>query len=211
MNEKAAHDSIHQDTDRTSIVVTRRVRPGCEAAYEALLNGLLEDAKRFPGFQGAQVLRPTSPDRLKYQITLHFENRQAQERWVGSKGRRRWVEKIDALEGTSGITMLAGLEAWLSLSAESRTNKAPRYKTAFVIWTAVFPTVFVVSTLLSWLPFAMPLLLSVFVITAITVPTSIYILIPRLYRLFNRWMYHESKIKRLENSFLSAFPPSRTL
>lgn len=207
MNEKAAHDS----NDCRSIVIKRHVRRGYEAAYEALLLGLLEETKSFPGFEAGQVLRPKGPDGLEYQITLHFENRQAQERWVGSKGRRRWVEEIDALEGTSGITMLAGLEAWLSLSAESRTNKAPRYKTAFVIWTAVFPTVFVVSTLLSWLPFAMPLLLSVFVITAITVPTSIYILIPRLYRLFNRWMYHKSKIKRLENDFLSAFPPSRTL
>ena len=69
MNEKAAHDSEHH----RSIVITRRVRRGYEAAYEALLNGLLKETKSFPGFEGGQVVRPNSPDRLEYQITLHFE------------------------------------------------------------------------------------------------------------------------------------------
>ncbi len=49
MNQKVGHDSKHHDTDRTSVVITRRVRSGCEAAYEALLHGLLEERKGFSG------------------------------------------------------------------------------------------------------------------------------------------------------------------
>ncbi len=64
MNQKIAHDSKHHDTDRTSVVITRHVRSGCEAAYEALLHGLLEDTKGFSGFQGGQVVRPTRAQRL---------------------------------------------------------------------------------------------------------------------------------------------------
>ena len=33
---------------------------------------------------------------------------------------------------------------------------------------------------------------SVLVITAVTVPTAVYILLPRLTRLFERWLYKES-------------------
>ncbi len=91
---------LHHDTDRRSVVITRRVRSGCEAAYEALLHGLLEDTKRFSGFQGGQVLRPKSPHLLEYQVTLHFENREAKERWARSEERRRWVDGMKALADT---------------------------------------------------------------------------------------------------------------
>ena len=189
MNEKATHDSEH----RRSTVITGRVRRGCEAAYEVLLKGLLEETKNFPGLESAQVLRPKSSHGLEYQITLHFENRQSQERWAECEERQQWVDSMKALEGTSAVTMATGLETWFTLPAAGRTKAAPRYKSTFVIWTAIFPTVFVLSALLSWLPFELPLLLSVFLITSITVPMAVYILIPRLCRLFEPWVYPESK------------------
>ena len=192
MNEKAAHDSIHQDTDRTSIVVTRRVRPGCEAAYEALLNGLLEDAKRFPGFQGGQVLRPKNPDRLNYQITLHFANRKTEEHWARSQERCRWVDGMNALSDTPVFMVLSGLETWFTLPAEGHAKTAPRHKTAFVIWLAIFPMVLVLLTLLSLVPIELPRVLTVFVTTAITVPTAVYVVLPRLTRLFESWLYRRS-------------------
>ena len=86
--------------------------------------------------------------------------------------------------------MLTELE---TRSQEGHSKAPPRYKVTFVVWTAIFPTVLFLSTLLSLLPFEIPLVLSVFVITAITVPTAVYVLIPRLCRLFDPWVYGESK------------------
>ena len=189
MNEKVADGSEH----RRSIVIIRRVTRGCEAAYEILLKGLLEEAKGFPGFEGGQVLRPQGADGLEYQVTLHFENRQAEERWMSFEGRHRWIDAMKALEDTSATTMLTGLEAWFTLPAENHRKVAPKHKATFVVWTAVFPTVLAVSALLSQLPFQMPLFLSVFVITAISVPVAVYILLPRLCRLLDPWVYRESK------------------
>ncbi len=60
MNQKTAHNSKHHDTDRTSVVITRRVRSGCEAAYEALLHGLLEDTKGFSGGNTSTILLSSS-------------------------------------------------------------------------------------------------------------------------------------------------------
>ena len=196
MNQKTAHDSKHHDIDRTSVVITRRVRSGCEAAYEALLHGLLEDTKGFSGFQGAQVLRPKRPHRLEYQVTLHFENRQAKERWARSEERRRWVDGMKALADTPMITTLTGLEVWFTLPAEGHTKTAPRYKTALLVWAAVFPTVLVFSTLLSRLPLEMPAVLSVFVVTVLAIPVVVYIVLPRLTRLVESWLYSESSVSR---------------
>ncbi len=136
-------------------------------------------------------MRPRDPDRPEYRVTLHFENAEAKERWSRSEERRQWVEGMEALADTPVITMLNGLETWFTLPGDGRTKTAPRYKTAFVVWIAIFPTVLVLSILLSRLPFEMSQVASVLVITAVTVPAAVYILLPRLTRLFERWLYKE--------------------
>ncbi len=83
------------------------------------------------------------------------------------------------------------LEEVFELPAESHARAAPRHRVVFVVWTAVFPSVLAVSSLLSLLPFEMPLVLAVFVTTAISVPTAVYLLLPRLCRLFEPWIYRE--------------------
>ncbi len=103
---------------------------------------------------------------------------------------------------TSAISMLTELETRVTQPAKGPTKTPPRYKVAFVVWTAIFPTVLVLSALLAWLPFEMPLVLSVFVVTAITVPTAVYILIPRLCRLFDPWVYRVSKGARDREAYV---------
>ncbi len=83
---------------------------------------------------------------------------------------------------TSAAKMLTELETQATRQSGGDANVPPRYKVTFVVWTAIFPTVLVLSTLLSWLPFDMPLVLSFFVITSITVHAAVNILIPRLCR-----------------------------
>ena len=85
------------------------------------------------------------------------------------------------------------VETSFTRPAESHTKTAPKRKVTLVVWTAIFPTVLVLSTLLSLLPLEMPRVLSVFVVTAIAVPTAVYILVPRLYRLFAPWVYRGSR------------------
>jgi len=74
---------------------------------------------------------------------------------------------------------------------EGQAKTAPRYKTAFIVWLAVFPTINVFLILLSQLPFELPHILRVFFVTGFTVPLSVYILVPRLSRLFEPWLYKE--------------------
>jgi len=74
---------------------------------------------------------------------------------------------------------------------EDNAKMAPRYKTAFIVWLAVSPTVYVFLILVSQLPFELPLILRVFFITGFTVPLSMYTLVPRLNRLFEPWLYRE--------------------
>ena len=88
------------------------------------------------------------------------------------------------------------VETSITLTGDGDTRTAPKYKVAFVIWIAIFPTVLVLSTVLSWLPFEMPRVLSLFVTTAITVPIAVYVLVPWLCRLFDPWVYREFRDAR---------------
>lgn len=84
------------------------------------------------------------------------------------------------------------VEASVTRPPDSHARTASKKKVTFLIWTAIFPTVLICSTVLSWLPFEIPRVLSVFVTTAITVPVAVYLLVPTLCRLLDPWVYGES-------------------
>ena len=70
----------HQPSDPVSLVVRRRIRPGQEAAYEALLaeaNALLA---RLPGHRGTGVVRPP-PGEQEYPLLARFDSLSAAADW----------------------------------------------------------------------------------------------------------------------------------
>jgi predicted TIM-barrel fold metal-dependent hydrolase len=54
--------------------VTRRVKPGHEAAYEAVLAEIVRAAGRFPGFVGVDVQRPADATTGKHRIVSRFDS-----------------------------------------------------------------------------------------------------------------------------------------
>lgn len=65
----------------------------------------------------------------------------------------------------------------------------PRWKTALIVWVAIYPSI----TLLSWLagPWLMrlPLMIRTLVLTGILVPLLVFILLPLLQRVLGRWLH----------------------
>jgi uncharacterized protein len=173
---------------RSSIVIRRRVIPGAEIAYEQLLKGLLEDAKPFPGYLGSQVVRPT-PEDPDYHITLHFDGPENQEAWAVSEERCRWVEPMKRLAEEPRIEILSGLETWFTVPAGKHRGPPSKHKMTFVTWTVIFPVVFFYSELLRQVPVETPAIISVFIVTALTVPTAAYLVLPRMTRVFEKWLF----------------------
>jgi uncharacterized protein len=63
--------------------VTRRVRPGHEAAYEEYLEGIISAARRFPGHLGVEVFRPSSAGG-EYRIVYRFDSEEHLHAWLES-------------------------------------------------------------------------------------------------------------------------------
>ncbi len=181
-----------KDTPDSSVtvVISRRVKPGCEADFEAFLTGVTAACAQFPGYLGSNIFRPASADDPEYRVIFKFDRLVNLRRWETSAERQRWFAQAEALTACPpNIQILTGLETWFTLPGKAAIIPPPRYKMAVVTWLAVFPLITLISTVLQHQLMPLPIALRVMVVTAIAVPTMTYLLMPQMTRIFARWLY----------------------
>lgn len=169
-------------------IATRRAKPGCAPAYEALLAGMFEDVKQHPGFVGAQIIPP--PEAAgEYQVVLQFESEAGIDSWNRSAERAQWHARLDMVaEGAPEYRHLSGLEAWFARAEVPGHTPPPRWKMAIITWLGIFPTVALVSGLLGPRLVALPFLVRTALITMVIVLLMTWLVMPRLVRGFRRWL-----------------------
>ena len=64
-----------------TLVITHRLAPGNEQAYEAWLNRIMPDAAGFTGHLGVNVIRPAG-DEQAYTVLVRFDNLDNLYRWI---------------------------------------------------------------------------------------------------------------------------------
>lgn len=181
------HDA--QDTSVT-VVISRRVKPGYEAAFETWLAGVTAACSQFPGYLGSSIFRPASPDDPEYRVIVKFDQLSHLRRWETSQERQQWFAQANLLtQAPPDIQVLTGLETWFTLPGRAALVPPPRYKMALVTWVTVFPLITLLSTLLHQQLSPLPNVLRVMVLTGIAVPTMTYLLMPQVTRLLAGWLY----------------------
>lgn len=183
---------IKQDTQDSSVtvVISRRVKQGYEADFEAFLAGITAACAQFPGYLGSNIFRPTSVDDPEYRVIFKFDQLGNLRRWETSEERQKWFTQAEALtECPPNIQVLTGLETWFTLPGKAAIVPPPRYKMALVTWLAVFPLITLISTVLQSQLGQLPIVPRVMVITAIAVPTMTYLLMPQMTQIFAWWLY----------------------
>jgi antibiotic biosynthesis monooxygenase (ABM) superfamily enzyme len=173
-----------------TVVISRRVKPGCEADFETFLAGVTAACGQFPGYMGSHIFRPASADDPEYRVIFRFDRLANLRRWETSEERQMWFTQAEALtESPPHIQVLTGLETWFTLPGKTAIVPPPRYKMALVTWLAVFPLITLISTLLQTQLGELPTVLRVMAITAIAVPTMTYLLMPQMTQIFAGWLY----------------------
>src|SRR3712207_5970408 len=71
-----------KESPPVTVTVTRRVKPGREAAFEAWLHGVIQAATAFPGHRGANVFRPADPEHPEYVLVFQFARQADLDRWT---------------------------------------------------------------------------------------------------------------------------------
>ena len=178
------------DDPPATAVASRRVKPGREREFEEWVSGIRAAVKKFPGYLGSEVLRPSGSEDGEYVIVFRFDHASNLHVWEGSEERRRWLDKSrPLLHEEEKVDVLTGLETWFTLPSRPAEPPPPRYKMGVVTWLAVVPVVFIMFSLFGqWLNL-LPAWLRTLVFSAVTVTLMTYVVMPRMTRLFSFWLY----------------------
>ncbi|MGD1919300.1 MAG: antibiotic biosynthesis monooxygenase [Pleurocapsa sp.] len=179
-----------------TVVVSRKVKPGCKVAFEKFISGITAAAMTFEGHLGTNVFRPSNPTENEYRIIFKFDRASNLQVWEQSECRRQWLARAERLRlEPARIRVITGLETWFTLSSPKVMSPPPRYKMATVTLLALFPAIqlanLTLAPLLKLLP--LPLLLRSLIITAILVFLMTYVLMPRMTKLFSGWLYPKKR------------------
>ena len=176
--------------DPLTVVVSRRIKKGQEAEFEKLSSQMTERAASFPGYLGATMFRPSSPEDPEYRIVFKFQDRDSLRKWEESEERTELLEQIEALlvqpserETTSGIV------TWFTLPGQNPVQPPPKWKMTVVSWLALYPAVTVVFALFGdWLA-QIPLLIRTMLVTMVVMGLMSYVLMPRMTKWFSFWLF----------------------
>jgi uncharacterized protein len=191
--EKNLHEPV-------TVVITRRVKPGREADYEAWLEQLQHDARELPGYLGVTTQRPTKGAVPEYVSAVRFADLMHLRAFERSEVRSRALAKVAPLvEGDAVWQQLTGLEFWFTPPPGTVVPQPSRERMVLLLIGVVFCMVLGIGALVSWaaalLPFEVPYPARLLATIAIEVPLLTYLVMPRLTSRLATWIYpHPPKL-----------------
>lgn len=178
----------------TTVDILQQVKPGCEPAFEAVLADLIEAARGFEGYLGANVFRPADRTHPEYRIVFKFDRLSHLKQWERSAIRQKLLERANRLTVGSGqVSILTGLETWFTLPQQPSLSPPPRYKMMIISGLAIYVLINLISVLVVPFIHFLPMLVRSFVVTVLMVAIMTYIVMPRLTKLFAGWLYPKAR------------------
>ncbi|HRE79446.1 MAG TPA: hypothetical protein PLN52_00290 [Opitutaceae bacterium] len=169
------------------LAITRRVRPGCEAAFERAVRDFFRDSFG-NGVQGAHLLSPVpGSGSREYGVLRTFASEAERAAFYRSPIFRAWEDKVLTLtEGPAQQRQLHGLEAWFHSG-----GPPPRWKMAVITYIGVYGITLLLTQTLTPLLKDWPLLLANGVFNLVVVGLLTWVVMPLL-TLFSRPWLHAS-------------------
>lgn len=186
-------------TEPLTVVITRRVKAGRTADYEAWLQQLQQDARDLPGYLGVATQRPAPGAPLDYVSVLRFDSLASLQAFERSDLRARALAQVNEfVEGDAAWQRLTGLEFWFTPPPGTVVPQPSRARMAMVMIAVVFGLVLGLGTLVNaafaLLPFATPYSLRLLVTITVEVLLMTYWLMPLITRRLARWIYPARKV-----------------
>lgn len=172
-----------------TVCTSRKVRPGCEAAFEQALHDFLQRSLSLPGQLGVHVMRPAPGSTLReYGIIRRFSDRAAVAAFRTSPEYLEWTQMaVDLTEGSGRVEELTGLESWFTLPGEA-LRPLPKWKMALVTLLGVFPTSLLLTETVGRWAADWPMPARVLLSAAIMVSLLTWVIMPQLMRFLHGWL-----------------------
>jgi uncharacterized protein len=179
-------DSRAIETGPLTVVVTWRVRKGCEREFEAWRHEIAAAALEFPGHMGINVILPGGTER-EYVVIFRFDTYEHLRTWQESDIRRKLLKKAEPFrESDLSYRLESGLEYWFSPSGVPASP--PRWKMALVTAVGVWPASMLVPWLLNPLIGRLPSALQALLVAGGIVILLTWVIMPLLVKILKRWL-----------------------
>jgi antibiotic biosynthesis monooxygenase (ABM) superfamily enzyme len=187
--------ALPSDTDPpVTVYISRQVRPGCEARFEAIMHDVLRAAQNWPGHMGASVFRPTDARHPEYRVVFKFDRMSTLQAWEESAERHAYLAQMeDLLVAPLHRAHVTGLEAWFTLPGQNIANLPDRHRVALITWLGVYLVGVIFAVTLNPIIAPLPVLLRVLIHSSLFVPIMLYGVLPRLTKLFRRFLYPDPR------------------
>jgi antibiotic biosynthesis monooxygenase (ABM) superfamily enzyme len=178
------------DAGPVTVVVSRRVRPGCEVAYEAWLARLSAGAATMPGYEGTHVIRPGPDDGTTYTSVFRFADIATLQAFERSELRRRALLEVASLvEADATWRRLTGLETWFTPPQGTVLPQPSRWRMAIVLIAVVYGLVLSLGRVVGYVLVDAPPAARLLVTIILEVVLMTYVLMPRLTSWLAPWIY----------------------
>lgn len=176
------------------MIIRRRVKPGCEARYEAWLRALQAEARSLAGYLGVTTQHPGQNGHGEYVSAVRFDTLASLRAFETSEMRARCLREVAPLVESDAIwEELTGLELWFSAPPGTVVPQPSRPRMALLMIAVVFALVLLIGSainaLFALLPFATPYPLRLLVTITIEVVLMTWWVMPWITRRLAGWIY----------------------
>jgi len=184
-----------------TVVITRRVKQGREADYEAWLARFQAEARGLPGYLGVTTQRPAPGGPREYISVIRFATLADLRAFETSDLRARHLAQVGELvEADAMWQHMTGLEFWFTPPSGTVVPQPSRPRMALLMIGVVFGLVLSIGALVNAgtarLPVQVPYALRLLLTITIEVLLMTYWLMPRLTKRLARWIYPSRAVGR---------------
>jgi uncharacterized protein len=184
---------IEQDDQLVTVVISQLVKLGSETTYEVWVKDITSVARTYAVHLGTNVIRPQVGVRSEYVIIFRFDCYENFKTWMASRDREYWLTQAKPLiQSDPQVQQISGLEAWFSLPHQP-LKTPPRYKIALLTWAVVYVLINLLNTFVTPLLRSLPSPIVSLIICGVMVGLLTYVVMPKVSRLFSRWLYAKSQ------------------
>ena len=172
-----------------TVVVTHRVSPDSVDDFLAWQERLRLAESKFKGFRGTELFRPVEGVQDEWTALYRYENAADLDKWLISPERQELLAEGERFADFQQRTIDNSFGSWFAF--DDRGHEAPPpsdLKTSVAVWVGLYPTVVMLSLVLSplhmplWLGMLIGNLLSSFTMTFVTMPFYVNPLLKRWLR-----------------------------
>ena len=171
--------------NNVTIVISRKIKPGCERQYDDWLRRYLMLEKNIPGYVGTTIITQGGTDSAIRHIIHKFSDKASFDAWEKSDESLKQIEEADKYS-TRYYEKATGLETWFTLPDLKSIVAPPQWKMAI----ATFIGAYSISSLVTlFFTFSLYIRQSPYlantIMTTILVAGLTYFAMPILSRLLN--------------------------